>query len=61
MIEGFGTNETALISAEGAEDLHSLLKPGETQTVCFTPMSGLLSQDIFYPSGIAQYNLNLNS
>ena len=49
MIEGFGTNETALISADGAEDFHGILKPGETQTVCFTPLSGLLTQDKFMP------------
>ena len=49
MVEGFGTNETSLTNAVGAEDFHSLLKPSETQTVCFTPMSGLLSQDKFLP------------
>jgi hypothetical protein len=47
-IEGFGVTETEFINIDAA-DSPSSLAAGETQTVCFTPLSGLLSQDKFLP------------
>ena len=49
MIEGFGSNETSSIADDGAEYVHNILKPGETQTVCFTPLSGRLPREKFMP------------
>ena len=46
-IEGFGTIETGTPNIDNMSP--SPLPKGHTQTVCFTPMSGLLSQDKFLP------------
>ena len=47
-IEGFGETEMADVDHDSA-DSPSLLPKGHKQTVCFTPLSGLLSQDKFLP------------
>ena len=49
MVEGWGVYENINTTSEGAEDSPSRLPNGETQTLCFTPLSGLLSQDKFLP------------
>ena len=49
MVEGWGVYENINTTSEGAEDSPSRLPKGETQTLCFTPLSGLLSQDKFLP------------
>ena len=47
-IEGFGENEVTSITIDSS-DHPSPIPKGHTQTVCFTPLSGLLSQDKFLP------------
>ena len=47
-IEGFGETEMAEVDHDSA-DSPSPLPKGHKQTVCFTPLSGLLSQDKFLP------------
>ena len=47
-IEGFGETEFSEVDHDSA-DSPSPLPKGHKQTVCFTPLSGLLSQDKFLP------------
>ena len=47
-IEGFGETEYSGIHHDSADDPSPIPK-GHKQTVCFTPLSGLLSQDKFLP------------
>ena len=47
-IEGFGVSDTSNLTIDSAGSPSPLPK-GHTQTVCFTPLSGLLSQDKFLP------------
>jgi hypothetical protein len=47
-IEGFGVSESGAITLDSA-DSPSPLPKGQKRTVCFTPLSGLLSQEKFLP------------
>jgi hypothetical protein len=47
-IEGFGVSETSNLTIDSA-DSPSPLPKGQKRTVCFTPLSGLLSQEKFLP------------
>ena len=48
-IEGFGLHENLPKKNDYATDTPSAIPKDHTQTVCFTPLSGLLSQDKFLP------------